>query len=149
MAETQITNNEKLSEILPMLREQYDFINSTSVKEYEDKLSKVTNGVLNALEGIIEDGSLALDPEQLVRAVQVLTKSKADITESKRKLIETLLRGEVMIKALEQPKDNGKGADSVLLEYLKNNNLNTDIDKTGTNPATSIFETINQTNESE
>ena len=106
MAETQITNNEKLSEILPMLREQYDFINSTSVKEYEHKLSKVTNKALSSLENIIDDGSLSLDPQQLVAAVNVLTKSKADITESKRRLIETLLRGEVMIKALEPKKSD-------------------------------------------
>ena len=138
MAETQITNNEKLSEILPMLREQYDFINSTSVKEYEDKLSKVTNGALNALEGIIEDGSLALDPEQLVRAVQVLTKSKADITESKRKLIETLLRGEVMIKALEPKK--GDNTNNVLTEYLERQGINEKVNSGNT----SIFQQVNQ-----
>ena len=138
MAETQITNNEKLSEILPMLREQYDFINSTSVKEYEDKLSKVTNGALNALEGIIEDGSLALDPEQLVRAVQVLTKSKADITESKRKLIETLLRGEVMIKALE-PKKNDN-TNNVLAEYLERQGISENVNS----GKTSIFQQVNQ-----
>ena len=138
MAETQITNNEKLSEILPMLREQYDFINSTSVKEYEDKLSKVTNKALSSLENAIDDGTLALDPEQLVAAVKVLTKSKADITESKRRLIETLLRGEVMIKALEPKK--GDNTNNVLAEYLERQGISENV--SGSN--TSIFQQVNQ-----
>lgn len=138
MAETQITNNEKLSEILPMLREQYDFINSTSVKEYEDKLSKVTNKALSSLENIIDDGTLALDPEQLVAAVKVLTKSKADITESKRRLIETLLRGEVMIKALE-PKKNDN-TNNVLAEYLERQGISENVNSGNT----SIFQQVNQ-----
>lgn len=137
MAEQQITNNEKLSEILPMLREQYDFINSKSVKDYEDKLTEVTNKALASLEGIIDDGSLALDPEQLVAAVKVLTKSKADITESKRKLIETLLRGEVMIKALE-PKKGAGNDNNALLEYLEKQGIKPD-----SNTASSVFQTIN------
>lgn len=138
MAETQITNNEKLSEILPMLREQYDFINSTSVREYEDKLSKVTNKALSSLENAIDDGSLALDPEQLVAAVKVLTKSKADITESKRRLIETLLRGEVMIKALE-PKKNDN-SNNVLADYLERQGIPESVSKGNT----SIFQQVNQ-----
>ncbi|MBR6401834.1 MAG: hypothetical protein IKS48_00455 [Eubacterium sp.] len=139
MAEQQITNNEKLSEILPMLREQYDFINSKSVKDYEDKLTKVTNKALASLEGIIDDGSLALDPEQLVAAVKVLTKSKADITESKRRLIETLLRGEVMIKALEPKKNDNGDKNDALLEYLHRQGID---EKTNSNSA-SIFQDIN------
>lgn len=139
MAEPQITNNEKLSEILPMLREQYDFINSKSVKDYEDKLAEVTNKALSSLEDIIDDGSLALDPEQLVAAVKVLTKSKADITESKRKLIETLLRGEVMIKALE-PKKNNPADNNALLEYLHRQGIDENTDGS----TASIFQTINK-----
>lgn len=139
MAEQQITNNEKLSEILPMLREQYDFINSKSVKDYEDKLTEVTNKALASLEGIIDDGSLALDPEQLVAAVKVLTKSKADITESKRRLIETLLRGEVMIKALEPKKNDNGDKNDALLEYLRRQGID---EKTNSNSA-SIFQDIN------
>lgn len=139
MAEQQITNNEKLSEILPMLREQYDFINSKSVKDYEDKLTEVTNKALASLEGIIDDGSLALDPEQLVAAVKVLTKSKADITESKRRLIETLLRGEVMIKALEPKKNDNGDKNDALLEYLHRQGIDK---KTNSNSA-SIFQDIN------
>lgn len=139
MAETQITNNEKLSEILPMLREQYDFVNSSSVKDYEDKLSKVTNNALNSLEGILEDGTLALDPEQLINAVNVLTKSRKDIMESKRKLIETLLRAEVMIKALE-PKNDKNEKNNVLAEYLERKGISEGVSKGNT----SIFQQVNQ-----
>ena len=135
--EQTITNNEKLSEILPMLRQQFDFINSDSVKEYADKLDKVTGEALGELEKILTDGTLALDPEQLVAAVQVLTRAKKDISESKRKLIETLLRGEVMMKALE-PKKNAGGENSALLEYLKAKGV-----AEGVGSGNSIFEQVN------
>lgn len=135
--EQTITNNEKLSEILPMLRQQFDFINSNSVKEYEDKLDKVTGKALGELEKILTDGTLALDPEQLVAAVQVLTRAKKDISESKRKLIETLLRGEVMMKALE-PKKNASGESSALLDYLKAKGV-----AEGVGTGNSIFEQVN------
>lgn len=137
MAEKKITDNEKLSEILPMLREQYDFINSPSVKDYEDKLSKTTEKALRALEEIIDDETLKLDPEQLVRAVQVLTKSKADLTEGKRRLIETLLRGEVMLKAIE-PKKKDDGSTNALLEYMERQGV---ADKA--RETTSIFQQVN------
>lgn len=144
MAEKQITNNDKLSEILPMLREQFDFINSKSVKDYEDKLAKTTDKALDELYRILDDGSLALDPEQLVAAVKTLSKAKADVNESKRKLIETLLRGEVMIKALEPKK--GKGEDnSALLEYLEKQGV---ADKV-INGTTSIFQQVNEVNNKE
>ena len=145
MAEKQITNNEKLSEILPMLREQFDFINSDSVKKYEEKLSNTTDKALDELSRIIEDGSLALDPEQLVAAVKVLSKAKSDITENKRKLIETLLRGEVMIKALEQPdKNKGNGGDTnALLDYLEKQGVADRV----MNGTTSIFQQVNQLEE--
>lgn len=146
---SQMTNSE-LESILPDVRGILNKLTeSKEFTEYESKLDDATANAIKELNSIITNGTLAMDPEQLVAAVKVLTKAKVDIIESKRKLLDTCIRGEVMIKALEQPKDNGKGADSVLLEYLKKNNLNTDVDKTGTNPATSIFETINQTNESE
>ena len=141
MAETQITNNEKLSEILPMLREQFDFINSASVKDYEEKLSKTTDKALSELSRIIEDGSLALDPEQLVAAVKVLSKAKSDITENKRKLIETLLRGEVMIKALEPKKDNN--SNNVLAEYLEKQQLSGNTN----GGSISIFQQVSQLEE--
>ena len=144
MAEKQITNNDKLSEILPMLREQFDFINSKSVKDYEDKLAKTTDKALDELYRILDDGSLALDPEQLVAAVKTLSKAKSDVNESKRKLIETLLRGEVMIKALEPKK--GKSEDnSALLEYLEKQGV---ADKV-INGTTSIFQQVNEVNNKE
>ena len=76
----------------------------------------------------------------MVAAVKTLTKAKTDIIESKRKLFDTCIKGEVMIKALEQkPKDDK--TPSALLDYLQRNNLDTSLDKTGTAP-TSIFESI-------
>lgn len=141
MAEQKITSNEKLSEILPMLREQYDFINSPSVKDYEDKLSKTTEKALKALEEIIDDETLKMDPEQLVRAVQVLTKSKADLTEGKRRLIETLLRGEVMLKAIE-PKKKDDGSANALLEYMERQGVADKVNET-----TSIFQQVNNLEE--
>lgn len=140
MEQQQITNNEKLSEILPMLRQQFDFINSPVSKEYEEKLSKVTGESLSELERIISDGTLALDPEQLVNAVKVLTAAKKDITESKRKLLETLLRGEIMMKAIDTPKNQkDDGKTNALIDYMKRQNL----DKPQTT-STSIFEQVNQ-----
>ena len=59
---------------------------------------------------------MALDPEQLVKAVEVLTKAKIGMFDAKRKLLETLLKGEIMIKALDTPKDVGNS--SVLEEYI-------------------------------
>jgi hypothetical protein len=115
---------------------------SKEFTDYESKLDDATTNAINALNGIITDGTLAMDPEQMVAAVKVLTKAKTDIIESKRKLLDTCIRGEVMIKALEQDKNKDKDNNSVLLEYLQKNNLNTDADKTGTNPTTSIFESI-------
>ena len=140
MEQQQITNNEKLSEILPMLRQQFDFINSPVSKEYEEKLSKVTGESLSELERIISDGTLALDPEQLVNAVKVLTAAKKDITESKRKLLETLLRGEIMMKAIDAPKNQkDDGKTNALIDYMKRQNL----DKPQAT-STSIFEQVNQ-----
>ena len=140
MEQQQITNNEKLSEILPMLRQQFDFINSPVSKEYEEKLSKVTGESLSELERIISDGTLALDPEQLVNAVKVLTAAKKDITESKRKLLETLLRGEIMMKAIDAPKNQkDEGKTNALIDYMKRQNL----DKPQAT-STSIFEQVNQ-----
>jgi len=135
-----ITNSE-LESMLPDIHNVlHKMMDSKDFTNYEEKLSTATSKAINALEGIIDDGTLALDPEQLVRAVQVLTKSKTDIIESKRKLLDTCIKGEVMIKALEQkPKDDK--TPSALLDYLERNNLDTSLDKTGTAP-TSIFETI-------
>ena len=94
---------------------------------------------MDALERIIDDGSLELDPEQLVKAVDTLSKAKIGIVDSKRKIAETLIKGEVMLKALEPPKERNNN--DALNEYLmrqKNiemeSNVNSifyDIDKQG------------------
>ena len=137
-------NNKELSTILPDVKKVLDDLNNNDFKNYEDKLSHATDKAIQVLENIIDDGTLGLDPEQTVKAVQVMTKAKVDILESKRRLIETCVKGEVMIKALNQPKEN-KNESSVLLEYLQKNNLNPALDETGTSPkSSSIFEAIAQ-----
>ena len=135
-------DNKELESILPSVHTMLDALNNKDFSDYEKKLDDATAEAIKALQGIITDGTLAMDPEQLVAAVKVLTGAKKDILESKRRLYDTCIRGEVMIKALEQNNDKGKGKDSsVLLDYLEKNNLNTSLDKTGTSPK-SVFETI-------
>jgi len=109
-------NNDELRKILPNIRKEFDILSSSSFQEYEKRLETVTNKAVDSLEGIIDDGTLAMDPELLVRAVDVLTKAKINMFDSKRKLLETLVKGEIMIKALEAPKDTGNS--SVLEEYI-------------------------------
>lgn len=111
-------NNETLRNILPDIKKEFDILSSTSFQEYEDKLGKATSKAVDALQDIIDDGTLALDPEQLVRAVDTLTKAKVNIVDSKRKLLETLIKGEVMMKALDPPKKETETS-SVLDDYLK------------------------------
>ncbi len=143
---SKMTNSE-LESILPDVKGILTkLMDSKEFSDYENKLDSATTNAINALNGIITDGTLAMDPEQMVAAVKVLTKAKTDIIESKRRLLDTCIRGEVMIKALEQPPKDNKGANSVLLEYLEKNNMNTEIDKTGTNPVKSVFESIAETN---
>ena len=127
-------NNDELKNVLPDLQKEFDVLNSDSFQEYEEKLTIATNKAIKSLENIIDDGTLALDPEQLVNAVKALTKAKSDIMDSRRKLTETLIKGQVMLKALQPPKNENQ--DNVLLEYLKANNLNTEIADTSSN---SIF----------
>ncbi len=134
-----MTNND-LESMLPDIHNVlHKMMESKDFTDYEEKLNTATSKAISALEGIIEDGTLALDPEQMVAAVKTLTKAKTDIIESKRRLFDTCIKGEVMIKALEKPKDDK--TPSALLDYLQKNNLDTSLDKTGTAP-TSIFETI-------
>ena len=129
-----------LEAILPeVTKTMKSVLNGEDFNTYEKTITNVTKKAITALESIIDDETLKLDPEQMVRSVQVLTKAKIDIIEAKRKLLETCVKGEVMIKALEQPKD--KNESSVLLDYLEKNKLDTEIDKTGTTPS-SIFESI-------
>lgn len=108
--------NEELSKILPNIRKEFEVLSSMSFQEYEKRIEDVTGKALKELESILDDHSLALDAENLVKAVETLTKAKVNMFDSKRKLLETLLKGEIMIKALEPPKslDNN----SALEEYI-------------------------------
>lgn len=140
-------SNAEMKSILPDVHMMLSALEDKKFTEYEDKLAEATDKSIDCLNGIIEDGTLALDPEQTVNAVKVLTQARRDIIESKRRLIDTCIKGEVMIEALNQnnKKDNGNSA---LLEYLERNKLDTSLDKTGTSPG-SVFETIMQNNELE
>lgn len=106
----------EMSERLPDFKKELDALRSDSFMKYESKLNEATDIAIDALNEIIEDGTLKMDPEQLVKAVEVLTKARKDISEQKRKLIETIIRGEVMMKALEPKKDAGT---TLLEDYLK------------------------------
>lgn len=137
-------DNKELESILPSVHTMLDALNDQDFKDYESKLGKATGKAINALEEIIDNQTLAMDPEQLVRAVQVLTKAKSDILESKRRLYDTCIKGEVMIKALEQDKNKDKKESSVLLDYLEKSGLNTQ--NNSANNSTSIFEDISKQN---
>lgn len=115
MPQSAITN-EELSKILPNIKREFDVLSSMSFQKYEERIENVTNDALNSLQQVIVDGTLEQDPEQLVRAVEVLTKAKTSLFDSKRRLLETLIKGEVMIKALEPPKSANNS--SVLEEYM-------------------------------
>lgn len=133
-------DNKELESILPSVHTMLDALNDQDFKDYESKLGKATGKAINALEEIIDDQTLKMDPEQLVRAVQVLTKAKSDILESKRRLYDTCIKGEVMIKALEQDKNKDKKESSVLLEYLEKSGLKNQIESS--NNSASVFEDI-------
>lgn len=106
-----------VEKMLPEYRKELDYLNSDSFHDYEQKVEKVTKKVLEALESIVDDETLKMDPEQLVNAAKVMTKARTDIMDSKRRLIETVIKGEVMMKALE-PKKNDNG-NSALLDYIE------------------------------
>lgn len=137
-------DNKELESILPSVHTMLDALNDQDFKDYESKLGKATGKAINALEEIIDDQTLKMDPEQLVRAVQVLTKAKSDILESKRRLYDTCIKGEVMIKALEQDKNKDKKESSVLLDYLEKSGLNNQIESS--NNSASVFENIAKEN---
>ena len=128
----------EVEKMLPEYRKELDYLNSDSFHEYEQKVEKVTAKVLGALEEIVDDETLKMDPEQLVNAARAMTKARTDIMDSKRKLIETVIKGEVMIKALDKPKDGGTSGNSVLDDYLSKQKL--DAPSSGT----SIFEQIEE-----
>ena len=127
---------ETMSKMLPEFKKELDYLNSETFIQYEEKLSKVTGNVLDALNEIIDDETLKMDPEQLVNAVRVMTTARKDIMESKRRLLETVIRGEVMMKAIE-PNKGKEGNTSLLEEYMKNKGIEN-------NPSSSIFQQIEQ-----
>ena len=136
--------NKEMESILPEAKKMLQAMREGNLSDYEKKINVATNKAIQSLEELIDDGTLKLDPEQTIKAVEVLSKSKMGIIEAKRKLLETCIKGEVMIKALDQNgKDKGKDS-SALLEYLEKNGLNTKLDETGTAPGAtaSIFESI-------
>ena len=137
-------DNKELESILPSVHTMLDALNDQDFKDYESKLGKATGKAINALEEIIDDQTLKMDPEQLVAAVKVLTSAKKDILESKRRLYDTCIKGEVMIKALEQDKNKDKKDSSVLLEYLEKSGLKNQIESS--NNSASVFENIAKEN---
>lgn len=137
-------DNKELESILPSIHTMLHALDNQDFNDYEKKLGETTGKAIKALEEIIDNQTLAMDPEQLVNAVKVLTKAKSDILESKRRLYDTCIKGEVMIKALEQDKTKDKKESDVLLEYLKKAGLD---DKSETpNNSASVFEDIAKEN---
>ena len=133
-----VNNTDDLKTMLPDFKKELDCLRSTSFKEYESKLERATEKALEKLEDLIDDGTLALDPEQLVNAVKVLTTSRKDIMENKRRLIETIMKGEIMLKAMEPKPDENNSA---LLDYMKNNMKQLE------NTESSIFQQVNNLEE--
>lgn len=133
-----IPSTKELESILPDIRTMLGALQTKEFNDYEKKLNDATAEAISTLQQIIADGTLALDPEQTINAVKTLTQAKKDILESKRRLLDTCIRGEVMIRSLEQkPKDANES--SILLDYIQKNNLD---DSTDEPKQKSIFETI-------
>ena len=112
-------DGKELENMLPDFKKELDYLHSKSFTEYEDKLNEATGNSIDALNEIIEDQTLKMDPEQLVNAVKVLTSAKKDIMEGKRRLLETVIRGEAMMKALEQNTKKDSGGSNLLEDYLQ------------------------------
>ena len=137
--------NDKMESILPSLKKLAESIDSGNVSQYEKDIEETAQKAVDMLSEMIDEEIFKMDPEQAVAAVKVLTKARIDVFESRRKLAETIIKGEAMMKALElqEKEKNGKG-NSALLDYLEKNGLNTSLDNNGTAPGSSasIFETI-------
>ena len=137
--------NDKMESILPSLKKLAESIDSGNVSQYEKDIEETAQKAVDMLSEMIDEEIFKMDPEQAVAAVKVLTKARIDVFESRRKLVETIIKGEAMMKALElqEKEKNGKG-NSALLDYLEKNGLNTSLDNNGTAPGSSasIFETI-------
>ena len=116
-------DGEELQNRLPDFKKELEYLNSKSFTDYEKKLDTATGNSIDALNDIIEDNTLKMDPEQLVNAVKVLTSAKKDIMEGKRRLLETVIRGEAMMKALEQNTKKDSGGSSMLEDYIQNQKM--------------------------
>lgn len=138
--EDKTMSNKELESILPSIHTMLHALDNQDFRNYEEKLNGATGKAIDALEEIIDNQTLAMDPEQLVNAVKVLTKAKTDILESKRKLYDTCIKGEVMIKALDKDNNKNNKDSDVLLEYLKKNEVSNREDIT----PTSVFEVISK-----
>mgnify|MGYP003304857575 CR=1 FL=1 len=125
-----------MEKMLPEFKKELDYLNSDSFREYEKKLGDVTTSALDSLDEIIKDDTLKMDPEQLVNAVRVMTTARKDIMESKRRLLETVIKGEVMMRAVDTDKDKNNNGESLLLDYMKKNIEN--------NANSSIFQQIEE-----
>ena len=130
----------ELERRLPDFKEELDYLKSKNFTDFEDKLSEATNKAMDTLCDMIDNGTLALDPEQAINAVKVLATARKDLMESRRKLLETVIRGEVMMKALEPP--SGKKELSPLQEYMINH-------PTNDNGNNSIFQQVDRNNQLE
>jgi len=133
--------NKELESILPSIHTMLYALDNKDFRDYEKKLDETTGKAIEALDEIIDNQTLAMDPEQLVNAVKVLTKAKTDIMESRRRLYDTCIKGEVMIKALEQDKSKNSKESDVLLDYLAKNNQQ--IERKDITPS-SVFEVISK-----
>lgn len=129
-----INSLKTMEKMLPEFKKELDYLNSDSFRDYEKKLSDVTTSALDSLDEIIKDDTLKMDPEQLVNAVRVMTTARKDIMESKRRLLETVIKGEVMMRAVDTDKDRNNNGESLLLDYMKKNIEN--------NSTSSIFQQI-------
>lgn len=91
-----------MNDILPKIKNQLDILNSTSFAEYEKRLEEVSAKAINELENQIANGAFVGNEDELVKAVDVLSKARIQVFETKRKLLETLMKSEIMNKAIEE-----------------------------------------------
>jgi len=138
-----MTKDRQIFETLPALQKEIDQFQNESFSVYTKKLDEATNKALQSLTEIIEDGTLSLDPEQLVAAVKVLTTAKREISDSKRRLIETAIRGQAMMMALDDK--GGDKKESLLDKYIDS----TISDKDGDGEENSMFPPIDDKEQDE
>lgn len=96
--------DEESMEKLPDLIKQLTLVNSESFNEYEKRIDKCLEKTMKGFEDMVDSGILSTDPQAMVEAVSVLTKAKNSISESKRRMIETTMRGLALNKAVKGDK---------------------------------------------